>query len=216
MGQQGDWDDVGGGGPFETMALPAGESRIRCLIEKPWFLHEHWVDIPGEAGIQPRKIVCSGDENCLACKRGIAASKRLYIPVIDRADGKAKILEGGVMIFGEIKKYSKDPEYGDPTKYDIKIGREGTGMKTQYSTTPSPNKSDLTKEELALFAALPELSLYNPPMPVDEQRRIFLALDGGGMSSGRGEEPDEFMTGAEPEVAADPDTTKAATDFFNE
>jgi hypothetical protein len=215
MGQQGDWDDVGGGGQFEIMTLPTGESKVRLLMDKPWFLHEHWVDVPGETGQQSRKIVCSGDESCLACKRGISAAKRNYVPVIDRADGKIKILEGGVMIFGAIKKLRKDPDYGDPTKYDLKITREGTGMTTKYGIVPSPNKSDLTKAEVALLEALPDLALYNLPMAPEEQRRIFLALDGG---AGVG------ATSRGPETDGSPETppaeayggSSAASDFFSE
>jgi len=211
MGRQGTWDDVGGNsGPFEQMALPQGESRVRLLIPDPWYLHEHWVDVPGVAQTTSRKIVCSGDENCLACKRGLVPSKRNYIPVIDRADKKAKILEGGVTIFGEIKKFKNDAEYGDPTMYDIKIFREGTNLNTSYSLTPSPNKTPLTEEELALFAALPSLDLYNPPMSVEEQRRIFMLIDnasGGGPA--RGQEEAAAGVGEATE-------SSAAANFFKE
>jgi len=38
-------------------------------------------------------------------------------------------------------KFAADEEYGDPTGYDIKIGRKGEMLLTKYSFTPSPPKA---------------------------------------------------------------------------
>lgn len=36
--------------------------------------------------------------------------------------------------------YIKDPEYGNPVNYDIKITRKGSGLSTEYTLVPSPPK----------------------------------------------------------------------------
>ncbi len=39
-----------------------------------------------------------------------------------------------------IESFSKDPEWGAPYGYDIKINKQGSELKTKYSVNPSPHK----------------------------------------------------------------------------
>lgn len=43
-------------------------------------------------------------------------------------------------IIGDLNKYVKDPDYGDPQGYDIKLTRTGSGIDTEYSVVASPPK----------------------------------------------------------------------------
>lgn len=49
--------------------------------------------------------------------------------------------------------YIKDADYGDPTGYDLKIGRKGSGKETEYTIVPAPPK-EVTKEMADAYAAL--------------------------------------------------------------
>lgn len=70
--------------------------------------------------------------------------------------GKAQILQLGPSFFNQVKTLAQDNEWGDPTKYDIKLKREGAGLNTKYSVTASPNRDPLTLEATS---AVKELDL---------------------------------------------------------
>ena len=66
--------------------------------------------------------------------------------VINKDTGDVKVYKAGVMIYKKIKDLALDSEWGDPTTYDITITRtEEKG--NYYVLVPSPNKSEITKEE---------------------------------------------------------------------
>lgn len=77
---------------------------------------------------------------------------KYIIHVIDRADGQLKLLDAGLGIFKELKKYASNPEYGDLREYDVTITREGTGWQdTEYTVTPARSNVPRTPEEIALY-----------------------------------------------------------------
>ena len=94
--------------------------------------------------------------------------RRIQVYAVDRQDKKIKILEQGNSLFSQIKGYVADEEYGDPTKYDIKIKKEGSGKETRYTAIASAKKSDLTPEELEQLEQLPPLSEVNKAKTVEE------------------------------------------------
>jgi len=55
----------------------------------------------------------------------------------------AQVLEGPLTLFKMIQNFAKDPDYGDPEMYSFKMSRTGTGLETEYSVVPSPNKCSL-------------------------------------------------------------------------
>lgn len=62
------------------------------------------------------------------------------------------VLQQSATFYRNIANFASDPDYGDPTLYDIKVKREGTGTDTIYHITPSPKPYELpdeAKEELA-------------------------------------------------------------------
>lgn len=95
------------------------------------------------------------------------AKQRFAFWAIDRADGKAKMCEMGVSIMKQIKALANDPDYGwegDIPSMDIKILREGSGMDTTYTITPSPS-APLTDEEKALIAGLEDVHGFFSKQP---------------------------------------------------
>jgi hypothetical protein len=181
---QTEWEDVKSTArKFDQLELPTGETTIRCLETKPYFFHDHWFDIPGGT----RRVFCCGvDEGCLACKDGLLPGKRYYIPVWDYKSKTPKVLEAGVSIFNYLRKFFQDSERGDLTKYDVKIDRVGTGLKTEYTVLPGAKQSDLTKEQIAGLETLRALDLntYAEPTPLNDMK-VLLNM----RKTGEGESP---------------------------
>jgi hypothetical protein len=69
----------------------------------------------------------------------------------------AQILQQSASVFNQIAQLARDEDWGDPTEYDVKISREGTGFSdTKYTVNPSPNREPLSE---AAKAALSEINL---------------------------------------------------------
>lgn len=66
----------------------------------------------------------------------------------------AQVIQLPVSGFRQIQDLAVDPDWGDPTVYDIKITRTGKGLTTKYSVVPNPNKSALGKEEKEALDAI--------------------------------------------------------------
>ena len=161
-----DWGSVRGGSSGEStpfLRLETGLNQIR-IVGKPYQVDIHWED--GLDGTK-KKIICLGI-NCPLCKKGRMPMQRFQVLCINRKTNKVEILEGGPKIFGEIKQYAVDPDYGDPTKYDFKIKKEGSGRETRYTVIAAPKKSDLTAEELEAIDNSKSLSEINKARTIDE------------------------------------------------
>ena len=161
-----DWNSIkepGKGGNVDFLKLKDGINQMR-IVSSPAQINIHW-----EKGIdgQNKKVICPGS-GCPICKAGHAPQLRYQIQVIDRTDGKVKVLEQGSTVFNAIKAYAVDPEYGDPSKYDIKIKKEGSGRDTKYSVVASPNKSDLNYDEQKAVEECKSLEEINKAKTIDE------------------------------------------------
>lgn len=161
-----DWGSVKSGGTGEAtpfLRLESGANQIR-VVGKPYQVSIHWENaLDGTK----RKIVCLG-ANCPLCKKGKVPMQRFQVLAINRKTNKVEILEGGPKIFGEIKQYAVDPDYGDPTTYDFKIKKEGSGRETKYTVIAAPKKSNLTAEEISMVDASKSLADINKPKTLEE------------------------------------------------
>lgn len=165
-----DWENIldnnnfGPRVPF--MKLQSGKNICR-VASKPSKVVQHWEKtVDGNL----RKITCIG-EDCPICKAGHAPSVRYQIKVIDKMDPdapEAKVLEIGASILRNIVGFVQDDDYGDPTKYDLKIQKTGTGRDTRYSVTASPHKNSITEEEKKLLAEIPSIEEINKPLSVEQ------------------------------------------------
>lgn len=97
------------------------------------------------------------------------------IHVLDRATGEVKLLDKGNAIFGAMKKFALNPEYGDLRNYDITITMEDTKgngdfQDIKYSVTPARSNSPITEAEKALYEEKKiDLAKFKTPNYTPEQ-----------------------------------------------
>lgn len=73
--------------------------------------------------------------------------------VYNKTSKLAQIYEAGPQVFGQLAELYD--EWGEPTEFDVTIGRTGSGQfDTSYSVSPSPKSVDLTPEEQAKVEAV--------------------------------------------------------------
>jgi len=152
MSQVIDWKDVGEqnssklSGKANFLRLSAGTYTVRPL-GTPIVMNKFMVQ---GADNRWRSAVCEDAvNNPVTQNHGIDPPERYAINVIDRADAEVKILEGGVMVFGEFKKFNtitnKNP--GGKDGADFKIVITGSG-KSKKIATSFDRATTLTEDEL--------------------------------------------------------------------
>lgn len=167
----GEMKTAGSGEGTSYIKLQPGENRMR-IVGLPYETEIHWEETMDGS---KKRIVCLG-VGCPICKAGHVPQKKYQVLTIDRSDSKLKILEGGSSIFKQIKDYAMDPDYGDPSKYDIKIKKEGSGRETRYTVVAAPKKSELTPEENDLLSNAKSLSEINKPKTLEELAQMNLRV----------------------------------------
>lgn len=111
------------------LKLKDGEStviRILTPLDEIISVYEHTEEFNGNW----RNLTCLGKDNCPLCKAGKKASFKSYITVFDKKDGKVKIFKASKTVGGQLLNLVE--EYGDLTKRDFKIKRDGEKLKTTY------------------------------------------------------------------------------------
>ena len=85
----------------------------------------------------------------------VAAKRFIATKIYDYEANDIKIFEiTQKSLMEQLFKYIKDSDYGDPTGYDIKLSKTGTGKDTTYSLVAAPPKA-ASKEVLELSASTP-------------------------------------------------------------
>lgn len=74
--------------------------------------------------------------------------------IYNHEDNKAQVLKQSGTFFSSLAALAKDPDYGNPTGYDVKITRAGTGTDTKYTIVPTKSTIELTPEMLEAVAGL--------------------------------------------------------------
>lgn len=92
--------------------------------------------------------------------------------VIDRLDAQAKIFKVSGSVYGKIRDYALNPEWGSPYEYDLTITRTEAPGKAYWDVTPSPKSPLLTSEVdkvklLDVAKLLPSALPANVPQPDD-------------------------------------------------
>lgn len=175
------WNDVGNekkgggnGGRAEFMRLGAGKYTVRLLgtpVRFFKFMHQ------GSDGRWRSAVVMDPDDNVIVKKHNLKPTERYAINVIDRADGKIKILEAGISVFSEFKKVYEivKRNIGGAEGSDFTIIVEGAGRGKKY-TTKFANNTPITDEEAKYVK---EHGLYSledifKPTPNDElEAKLF-------------------------------------------
>ncbi len=68
--------------------------------------------------------------------------------VYNRTEDKVQILQLPKTGFGMVQDLAVSEDWGDPTGYDLAIKREGKGLETRYSISPTPKSEEVPKEKL--------------------------------------------------------------------
>jgi len=147
------------------LKLKDGESteiRIIVPLKDLVSVYEHTEKINGKWF----NVRCLGKENCPLCKAGKYASFKTYIPVYDFKDEKVKIFKASKTVGTTIVGLAE--EYGDLTKRNFKILRQGEGKQTIYQFFPrDPSEFDISKLEL------PDIELLIKPKTPEEINAII-------------------------------------------
>lgn len=93
--------------------------------------------------------------------------EQFVILCIDRADGNAKIMRIAPSAYEKIQNLVNNPEWGDPTSYDITVTRTESPGKAYWDIAPSPNKTILTTAERALIDKLDLAKLLPSALPAN-------------------------------------------------
>lgn len=135
------------GGSSDWMKLKVGENRIKLLTEPEEYVSHYSKD-------ENKNYTCEG-ENCAFCIEGTLDRRTQFIAwIIDREDGKVKLLSFGWTIFKQTGELSQSSEYGfkgEVPPYDLIIKRTGEGKSTEYFVQAARKETPLTKEEQADF-----------------------------------------------------------------
>lgn len=196
-----DYKPESGGGKFLNLKAKGDKITVR-LADKPVVYFVHWMD--------DKPVICEDKATCQTCviiagftpeemkKKENSQLKRRQTfvwPVIDRADGVAKIFKGGTGIFLSIAVFANDPKWGgaekDATKFDVTITRTETSMQNFYSVVGDPTSlgKEITKEEKA---DVEKLSTLIDSLTVSEDVEPDEVP-----SEGNPKNPDEFIAGLE-------------------
>jgi len=167
---------------IEYVKLKSGESiRIRIAVPADEIIgvYEHTEQIGG----QWKTLTCLGKNICPLCQAGKRAAFKAYIPVIDIGTDKVKIFKASKETIRTILGLVE--EYGDLTKHDFKVVRQGDGLDTTYQffIQAKPADIDLSQYEI------PNIEEKVTPMTREE---ILALLEGGASAAesiAKGEKP---------------------------
>jgi hypothetical protein len=125
--------------------MKSGESKLIRVLVPTKEVNAAYEHVENFGGFW-KTIECLGKRECPLCKTGKSASLRAYIPILDKADNKVKIFKASKDVIRFL--IALEEEYGDLCNYDLKVVRQGEGLKTQYSFF-AKDKSD---EDLSKYA----------------------------------------------------------------
>lgn len=104
-------------------------------------------------------------------------TERFVWVVLVREDDKdpvAKVLEQGAGVFKKISSIAKDPDWSPITETDLKITRNGSGIKTRYEVVPAPsNRGPISDDEFAIADEIQITKLVPGAMPVTKFQEKF-------------------------------------------
>lgn len=218
---------------------PTGDTRIRVMPpwaedEEEFFFEtgthyrvgpdERHVPCPELSGERDSCFLCrliiklnKGDSDERAEANTMRATRRflLSIVVLDDVEEGVRLWECPQTVFRRMKRYFRDPEYGDFTDledgYDLTIERSGDGETTKYDVHPARNNSRFPSDKLLdhrnktvadLYQSiadeeyeLPDLSALITFVDDEEMERIWKGLADSGRtrteSRNGGEEDDD-------------------------
>ena len=170
------------GGLFMTLKQREQPYVVR-LVSTPEAFRQHWVafkPLQNKPVLSPVFEVNDKDKDYAWSVGGFVPVKKYAVVVIDREDGRVKIMQGGEQIFGRIREYidsqkklkrDSDPTGPNATDWVITVGeKEG---QTYYGCAPdTTGVKPLTPEEATTVAALKidwRNSFFKKPSPEENK-----------------------------------------------
>lgn len=143
------------------LKLEAGDNKIR-IASKPYEVAFYQTSKKGEK--YSTQSLRTKEEVEQAVREGKKVKYKYAYLAFSRKDNKLYVFEAPVAIFRLIVNFARNPEYGDPQKYDITVNKQGEGLGTTYQVIPSRKSTPLTPEEESLVALSNHLieSTYAP------------------------------------------------------
>jgi len=157
--EKGDW-----------LNLKEGSNKVRIVSHFVDYGIHTYKDVDGKY----KSAVCIGKENgCPYCAKGMPVRVQFLGWVIDRTDGKVKLLRIGWTIEEKIRNLQQSEDYGftDLPDYDIDIIRTGEGLDTEYDVIPARKSTELTEEEKAMVLE----TIKEPQEIIDKMKEKVLA-----------------------------------------
>ena len=125
----------------------AGENRFR-ILSPAIFGMEEWID---------KKPFRYRDSEVPAAPASPGMPFKHFMSCIvwNRQAHRIELLHVNQMsVLRAIVSLTRDPDWGDPFTYDIKVHRKGEGKETEYQVTPAP-KTQVTPDIVEAFYATP-------------------------------------------------------------
>lgn len=166
-----DWDTAeevaGGGGGDDLFYILQDGLNVFRVVSNPFQFEVHFHK---KKGAEKIKRFISPKEGDPLKAMGETPSKRIGFKVLPDNEGKGltplderlvKVLEVGPGIFNDIIKLAKDPDYGHPTNYDLKVTKSGTGKEgTKYAVLARPvEKCEVLTDEIKEKVAEKDIDL---------------------------------------------------------
>ena len=162
--------ESGGGDYFKP---PMGSSEIRILGDAETG-YEYWTNDKKAVRLREMPTHTPPDLGCNEAGTPNPIRQFWAIPVWDYSDKKVKVWGlTQATIMTQILKLSEKKGWGHPKEYDLTIDREGSGLQTKYSVTPSP-KTEAPPEALKALA--------DSPIDLSKQFQLPRQLVTAGMS----------------------------------
>ena len=134
----------------QWLKLEEGTTTIRVLSHSYHF-DSHYIKS------ENKSYDCAGNaQTCQYSQSGSRPRGRWAYVVLVRGDEITwKVSELGWSIFETVLQLAKDPDYGDPRNYDLKITRKGSGRETSYTVIPGKaGKLPKAETDLLVVAGL--------------------------------------------------------------
>lgn len=155
----------------QFLRLKQKDQQIKIRIaSRPYREMKVWPASPGEAPLASETVMAlsTGQWAKLMADSDWNIQETYHFGVIDRSDGAAKVFTTTGGVYGKIRSYAEDPEWGDPRTYDITVTRTEKPGPSYYDVKPSPNKTDLMESELAKVSKMDLLKLVPNAIPASE------------------------------------------------
>ncbi len=153
-------------------------SNILRILSLPFQYYQHKYKFEGEKNWGHR-IMCSGAHgSCPVCAKGDKPKRRWLIGVIDRKTNSYRILDIGWSILKSLQTYTRDEDWGDPSKYDVDIVVDPNGGPQGYYSLVAKPAKPLSANDLLLRDKMDmdELTRRSTPPSPDKVEERFQKL----------------------------------------